>query len=279
MKYTDPWNMMQIRLVQKNEKVHYYDSNVHIIYVLVGEVEIAYDTHTVSLKKDDFMLLSRSIPHDLSINASSKVFELSFNYSVVDEIEDNNYDLIFSGNSVSEGSLVDTEIKSEINGLIESYIFKEKSKVSSVLKQYFSLLELLEDNYIHRSKLTTAKTMAKKVIELKSFLDNNFDQDIRISEIADKMYVSQHYLSRSFTKQFGKSMTEYLIEKRLEKVRIDLLETEKSITDIAFAAGFNNINSFNRLFKKYQGLTPSEYRSEVKANVKLASKKICRKKT
>lgn len=272
MKYTDPWDMIQIRLVKKNETLHYYDSNVHIISVLAGEAEITHDDSSVSLKKDDFMLLSRSIPHDLAITSASKVFEISFNYSVVNEIEDDNYDLIFSGNSVTEGSLVDDEIKTEINGLIESYIFKEKGKVSSVLRKYFSLIELLEDHYIHRSKLTTVKSIAKKVVELKSFLDNNFDQDIRISEIADKMYVSQHYLSRSFTKQFGKSMSEYLIEKRLEKVRIDLLETERSITDIAFSAGFNNINSFNRLFKKYQELTPSEYREAIKAKVKIASK-------
>ena len=67
-------------------------------------------------------------------------------------------------------------------------------------------------------------------------------------------------------------MNEYLIRKRLEKVRKDLLETEKSITDIAFSAGFSNINSFNRLFKKYQGLTPSEFRKETKAKAKVSSK-------
>lgn len=268
---TNPWDLLHIRLIPKNETLHYYDSKIHIIYVLVGEAEIKDDTRFVSLKKDDFIVLSRSIPHELSIHSSSRVFELSFNYSLVDELEDNQYDLIFFGNSVTEGSGVDEEIKVEINSLIEQYIFREKGKTSTLLKRYFSLLELLEDNYIHRNKLSTVKTMAKKVIELKNFIDNHFDQEIRIAEIADKMYVSQHYLSRSFTKQFEKSITEYLVEKRLEKVRRDLLETEKSVTDIAFSAGFNNINSFNRLFKKYQGLTPSDYRKEVKSHVKVTT--------
>lgn len=272
MKFTNPWDMLEVRLVTKNETVQYYDNRVHIIYVLVGETAIDYDNNFVSLKKDDFILLSRSIRHDLSFSSSSIVFELSFNYSLVNEIEDNHYDLSYSGNSVTEGSLVDEEIKSGINSLIEAYIFKEKGKASSLLRQYFSLLELLEDNYIHRNKLNNIKSMTKKVEELKNYLDNNFDQDISVSEIADKLYVSQHYLSRSFTKLFGKSMTEYLIEKRLAKVRVDLLKTEKSITDIAFSAGFNNINSFNRLFKKHQGLTPSTYRKEVKAQVKVHSK-------
>lgn len=266
---TNPWDLLDIRLIQKHETLHYYDNKVHIIYALVGEAEISYDDRFVPLKKDDFIVLSRSIPHELVFHSSSRIFEISFNYTLVEELEDNQYDLVFSGNSVTESSPVDEEIKLEINRLIEQYIFREKGKTSSLLKQYFSLLELLEDNYIHRNKLSTVKTMAKKVIELKNFLDNHFDQDIRITEIADKMYVSQHYLSRSFTKQFGKSITEYLVEKRLEKVRRDLFETEKSVTDIAFSAGFNNINSFNRLFKKYQGLTPSEYRKEVKAHVQV----------
>lgn len=219
MKFTNPWDMLEVRLVTKNETVQYYDNRVHIIYVLVGETAIDYDNNFVSLKKDDFILLSRSIRHDLSFSSSSIVFELSFNYSLVNEIEDNHYDLSYSGNSVTEGSLVDEEIKSGINSLIEAYIFKEKGKASSLLRQYFSLLELLEDNYIHRNKLNNIKSMTKKVEELKNYLDNNFDQDISVSEIADKLYVSQHYLSRSFTKLFGKSMTEYLIEKRLAKVR------------------------------------------------------------
>ena len=50
------------------------------------------------------------------------------------------------------------------------------------------------------------------------------------------------------------------------------METEKSITDIAFSAGFSNINSFNRLFKKYQGLTPSEFRREIKAEAMVTTK-------
>lgn len=267
----NPWDLLHIRLIPKNETLHYYDDKVHIVYVLVGEAEISYDDGFVSLKKDDFIVLSRSIPHELSLHSSARAFEISFNYSLVDELEDTHYDLIFSGNSVTEGSPVDEEIKIAINSLIEQYIFREKGKTSRLLKQYFSLLELLEDNYIQRNKLSTVKTMAKKIVELKNYLDNHFDQDIRITEIADKMYVSQHYLSRSFTKQFGKSITEYLVEKRLEKVRRDLLETEKSITDVAFSAGFSSINSFNRLFKKYQGLTPSEYRKETKAHVTVKS--------
>ncbi len=66
-------------------------------------------------------------------------------------------------------------------------------------------------------------------------------------------------------------MSEYVVKKRLEKVRKRLLMTEDSITDIVFASGFSNINSFNRLFKKYQGMTPSEFRTESKKNLVVTS--------
>lgn len=86
--------------------------------------------------------------------------------------------------------------------------------------------------------------------------------------------MSEQYISRVFSKEVGLSISDYLVQKRLEKVRNELLHTEKSVIEIAYDAGFSNINSFNRIFKKYQGLTPTDYRKEVKQSIVVLSNPV-----
>ena len=113
------------------------------------------------------------------------------------------------------------------------------------------------------------KNIKDQIEALKFYIDNNFEKDIHLSDLAKQLYVTEQYLSRTFKEQSGIGISEYLIKRRLAKVRQLLLETEDSITDIAYSAGFSNINSFNRIFKKYQGMTPSVYRSELKRELKI----------
>lgn len=107
------------------------------------------------------------------------------------------------------------------------YILQEKHSVSEVFEEYFRMIHLLEKEYTVFSSLDEDRSMKQKVYELKFFIDNNFDKDIRLADIANKLYVSDQYLSRSFSSEIGMPMNEYLIRKRLEKVRKELLETEK----------------------------------------------------
>ena len=63
-----------------------------------------------------------------------------------------------------------------------------------------------------------------------------------------------------FRKINGASLSEFTVNCRMEKVIEELVNTDKTITDIAFSAGFTNINSFNRLFRNRYNMTPKEFR-------------------
>lgn len=264
MRLIEPWENISIHVLEKDQILQHFDTKIRLVYVLAGEVIIEKEGTLVSLQKNDFYLLSKSSVHRIrSDNAQS--FEIVFDYYFEDQAE-----YQFEGNTVTDGKTVDAEVIQSIEKILRLYILKEKYSASEVFEEYFHIIRLLEKNYSVRSNLDEDRNMNQKVYELKFYIDNNFDKDIRLSDIANKFYVSEQYLSRSFSSEIGVPMNEYLIKKRLEKVRKDLLETEKTITDIAFSAGFSNINSFNRLFKKYQGLTPSEFRKEIKAETKIS---------
>ncbi|MFS0924611.1 helix-turn-helix domain-containing protein [Enterococcus casseliflavus] len=265
MQLVNPWENIKIEKV-KNDELYFFDNNIHIIFVLIGDASLSYDQQYLVLQKDDFMIIPKAQKYLLTAK-NAEVFHITLTYEIAMNNKDLDIEYIFQGNSVETSNTSDYEVVKFINRLLQLYVFKEYNQNAFVFQNYFGLIGVLEKYYRKKIILDRKKSAIKKIEELKFYIDNNFDKDITLSEIANNLFLSEQYLSRLFSKEMGISISEYTIQKRLEKVRNELLNTEKSVIDIAFGAGFSNINSFNRIFKKYQGLTPSEYRKEVKQGV------------
>lgn len=92
------------------------------------------------------------------------------------------------------------------------------------------------------------------------------DADISLPELANKLDIPSHHLSRVINEQFGANFFDFINQYRIEEVktRIGNPEYENlSLLGIAFDCGFNTKSAFNRVFKKMTGFTPSEYRKQV----------------
>jgi AraC-like DNA-binding protein/ligand-binding sensor protein len=98
------------------------------------------------------------------------------------------------------------------------------------------------------------------VERVKRVISRELTNPIRLKELAAEIGVSPPYLSRLFRRQTGKTLTEYVADARVERAKV-LLARGGTITDVAFAAGFQSIRQFNSSFKACTRQTPSEYRS------------------
>lgn len=87
-----------------------------------------------------------------------------------------------------------------------------------------------------------------------------------IEQLADEMSVSQRYLSDTLKKETGKTTTEHLQLYLIDEAKNILLKPNKSISEVAYELGFEYPQYFSRLFKKKEGLSPSEYREKYKMN-------------
>ncbi|MFK7906353.1 MAG: helix-turn-helix domain-containing protein [Chitinophagales bacterium] len=87
-----------------------------------------------------------------------------------------------------------------------------------------------------------------------------------IEQIADKMSVSQRYLSDTLKKETGKTTTEHLQLYLIDEAKNILLNPHKSISEVAYELGFEYPQYFSRLFKKKEGVSPSEYREKYRMN-------------
>ena len=99
------------------------------------------------------------------------------------------------------------------------------------------------------------------VTRTKAFIQDNYASALPLKVLAANAYCSQTYLSALFRKVEGRTLTEAILEVRLSKAKTLLDTTTLSITETAFATGFNDSNYFSRAFRKHFGQSPRHYRS------------------
>ncbi len=107
---------------------------------------------------------------------------------------------------------------------------------------------------------TIAPNEAVRFLPVLQYIDEHFTSHIANSELSRIMFLSPTYFSNLFTKHFGITPQQYILQKRMNLAAILLFESNKTIREIAFACGFENETYFNRQFRKFMGLSPGKYR-------------------
>jgi two-component system response regulator YesN len=143
--------------------------------------------------------------------------------------------------------------KIDINMEEKSDIYNSKylEDIIKFLKSY--LMEVIEKLREKSSKLEDT-SMEKALI----YIQKNYNKNISLGIVAKEVYLNESYLSRSFKKYKGMSFTEYITKLRMKKA-IELMNTGKSINEIANEVGYTDYRSFSLNFKKYTGYIPREY--------------------
>lgn len=91
-------------------------------------------------------------------------------------------------------------------------------------------------------------------------LDTHYQEELSRTELANLGYVSPDYLSRLFKKHTGKSLAQYITQKRIDAAASLLLTTRMPVNSIAMQVGFSSFAYFSKVFKDVHGMTPVEYR-------------------
>ncbi len=94
----------------------------------------------------------------------------------------------------------------------------------------------------------------------KQYLNEHYMNDMNITDVADSLDISYSYLSKIFRARTGTTLTDYLNSIRIDKSKEYLTDTFLTLTEISEKVGYNNVQSYQRFFKKYVTMTPGEYR-------------------
>lgn len=97
------------------------------------------------------------------------------------------------------------------------------------------------------------------------YIEENYAEKLKLSDVADHVYVSQWHLSKVLNQHVEKSFSDILNHVRIEKAKELLWEPSLRIGDIAEKVGFLDMAHFSRVFKKYTGLSANEFRNQMKS--------------
>ncbi|WP_337102658.1 response regulator [Paenibacillus sp. YIM B09110] len=102
------------------------------------------------------------------------------------------------------------------------------------------------------------------VTKIRQYILSHLNEEITREELAAHVYLNPAYLSRLFKKETGLSLSDAIIQERIQEAKRLLEDTEYKITDIAEHVGYTSLGSFSNLFKRVVGVTPQQYRARKK---------------
>lgn len=154
------------------------------------------------------------------------------------------------------------------------------STFTDLLRTYVMLLEMERSNVTQSNKVLAQfnlwsqrivtvgtdqiqaeeKEQAKVIQKIYDYIDEHLHDELSREQIAEHVHFNAAYLSRLFRKETNSSLTDYILEKRMNKAKLLLVSTNIKISDISALVGYGDIPHFTKMFKRYVGTTPQEYR-------------------
>jgi len=246
----------------------HWHTEMELIRILKGEFEIVINNRSYKAKKGDVIFINPETVHlgtPMGCIYECIVFHSNFLYNETDACKDF-IECIANGDyAVTEfHNSQNNEFVNCANELFEAFSEKTAGYKFRVIACFYKLFGEIADKHLYSAKETGKEILYdKNILKIKNILQyirENFDKPISLEDMAMKAEMSVKYFGTYFKNMTGKTPFDYLNEYRIEKAARKLLNTDMSVTDIAYSCGFNDLSYFIKTFKKINKLSPGKYR-------------------
>lgn len=242
----------------------HFHPELEFFFVIEGNAKVFISNSVYTLKKEDFILINSGIFHELSANTpNSLTGTIRFPCELVAEFTENQ-NCLFSCNSTLEKKAVYYEILPILHELVYLWIYPFRNTGCYTVSLLLRLLDYLINHYQIYTPADALDDVSDdmRMNQILTYINQNFRENISLTDFSELMFVSTSTLSRLFKKQSGVYFADYLNQLRIHAAISDMLYTEKSITHIALDSGFSNPSAFHRIFTNLYHCSPSNFRKE-----------------
>lgn len=267
-----PYNtyLCTIPLDFSSVKLHWHDE-VELIIIKKGEGLITVDLREYKVKTGDIVFVPSGKLHSIeqkdgaSMEYENIIFKTSLLYSSGTDLCRRYIEPLCEG-EIPTAALINNRAScyAEISGFVarlDKLCHEKRNGYQLAVKGcLFQIMYLLfTEGGTAREDKTNERSLKKLKIII-SYIEENYQEQITIEEIAGLCFYSKSYFMRFFKKNIGIPFVEYLNNYRLDVAAKRLFDSGDNILNIASECGFQNLSYFNRKFKQRFGLTPGEYR-------------------
>lgn len=166
------------------------------------------------------------------------------------------------------------EIYNSVEQIVESY--RQATKCLVYNSDNVNIIHIndidenmLQDKFINESKITDGKDNKNKNInkiklklfeDVKDFIKENIASELEQEKVAAKFGLSVYYFSRTFKEVTGTNFSDYINKCRIDVAKELLSTGEMNVKEVCFKVGYNDPNYFSKVFKKYEGISPANYK-------------------
>ncbi len=250
--------------------LHWHNA-VELVYNEAGLCRLNVSGQEASLSSRDFLLIPAGEVHEIiECSRSSKQYYIQFNITSLDGFGGINHIRPFMEKMLKISREEDPELQSPVEKyvieLIDEYEKKHYAYALSLNARIFDIIVTISrglaqeagyDGTSHKPKKITAMKQINKAFE---YIQNNYPFDITLKDVSSAVGFSEYYFSRLFKEYTGMTFLSYLNSYRIKQAEKLLRQSDKPILDIALESGFNSLTTFNRIFKKTKGCSPTFYR-------------------
>lgn len=267
----------QYDLVSRNpqNENHQREDYIHVC----EQVQIFYDVeeaHLITLnglhyqsKPGDLIIIQPWTPHRIQcLHENSKYNLVQFSPSIFENIAqiphlttDLAYWVNNAGKSHTDHMNLNETQRKKMKELFEKYdshrgFAMDMLRFSTFLETLVFLCICLKRKAEFKNGKTAKTTLSKKAMK---YIDDHFQENILIQDIAQHLYVTEKYLCSIFKKQTGFTVKQYISHRRIYMARGILHDVKNTPKDAFLQSGYNDYPTFLRMFKKITGQTPTEY--------------------
>lgn len=249
----------RIHIMEAEEEEKHAHREIEINYILTGTAELILTGETFRMRKNDIILINSNKLHWWHKSGECLVCRIFISDNMLKETL-GRHSVNFWCNSVTNSIHDVDRLRVILNSLIKRYRSAGTYGSFALECSKYLLLDSLSENFLIMEENETSGVEDKRIGEVLDYINHHFSEKLSLGYMAEKMYLSEPYLSRLFKAAVGMNFRDYLSRVRLNYAVDSLLYTDKPITRIAQQTGFENASAFNKMFRKSYGCSPSEYK-------------------
>lgn len=238
-----------------------------IIAPLVNTYEVTVAGDKLLLQPGDVLLIGSSELHSIQAPPEGVRYILNVDCSLFDRIPDLTFLVsvlqpyyLLSAAATPQLTAQLIAILQRIEEEYSSAAVYRDGEIFSQLIHFFVLVGRHAVNMEKLQSLSAPSEYADRFVYICDYINSHCTENLSLEQISEQAGFSKYYFSRLFRAVTGMTCHNYVIRRRILYAQNLLADTSVSITEVSMRSGFNSLTTFNRIFKKQMGCTPSEYR-------------------
>ena len=257
-----------------SSKIHVHTTAHEIWHIQKGEGVFLIDNVPYQIQKDMMVLVSSMSLHCIQLQdhctpiISKTSFDADYFNNLVEQLQLSHSDFPFLQSHKSTILLLNDSVSKQIDSIFQE--ISDAFHSESLWKTGLIFADLIKIVVYCIRSSTMSTSMSPQNTHISRILDAiNFDisdQRLSLDLISKNLFLSKYYICRLFKDKLNTTVMEYITLQRISLAKIQLIQTNKKISEISESCGFSSVSFFSRKFQEKEGMSALQYRKKVRMN-------------